>query len=766
MGKKIDITATEQAQLTSEGVSSDLAYLKANGARALPDSPTAAGWSADAIKKQLYKQAEILFAWLQKLAQSQLSLANGVDDFLEELSTTKDFGRVFNSIADAQAELEAGNIKEGTVVLISDGSDFSVYYSDGSGLSQVGQSLSAILAAISGHSTEIAAIQALFSSGKAKKAIGDGNGDEIAATYAKIANIREYVHSAWQLELAGKADLDSSGHIPAAQLPGYVDDIRVLSKPIATYGIILKRSDLTIGNIHNQNKNSEIMGQSFTMPWTTLVSKIGSDAATGLEGKVFIVFIDDENEAYPGVKAVRPHFATRWSSWSPVSGYTYYLEVDAATDIKASVLSFDKDAIYISSDNLEYRIAMYSSLYVYVDSGTGSTHFYDRVENTFAVVSKSIGLGETSSTAFPGNRGKALEDTVSALGTDMTAAQGAISDLGDSIAAAQGAINALPDLGFERIPAPTSSGTTQYCILTDDEVAKIIKGAVVISGEVCGHTNVVFFPAHDFGSEYAGMFVGTISENYINAYRIIKETKRLEMGSTAPGQGWTKRRPNIHYTANVFGIDGLTQFNGKSVPNFPSDTTKPYSLEQGVGGNLAWNEKYDYGFRVIDPPASETLTEAEVSAIMNGVKINGTFLNFVNPVFFPGHQIHPVAKMGFVEGVHNSAKMFLSLYTIDNDNHIYIARDLIEFTRGTFAIAINRVNLAWDKDAISLYRKTLPQFPSDTTKPYKLTQEETSGDLAWVEDVDPLDVPEIASAVALSTAIGTNEIVGVAGWDE
>ena len=83
MGKKIDISAASKAKLTSQGNDSDLAYLKANGARALPASPTAAGWSAEAIKKQLYKQPEILFAWIKAIGDALETLGINIDDYLD-----------------------------------------------------------------------------------------------------------------------------------------------------------------------------------------------------------------------------------------------------------------------------------------------------------------------------------------------------------------------------------------------------------------------------------------------------------------------------------------------------------------------------------------------------------------------------------------------------------------------------------------------------------------------------------------------------------
>ena len=135
MGKKIDYSETESAQLTD---SRDLAYLKANGARALPDSPTERGWSAAAIKRQLFMQPEILYAWLKKLAESQLALAQTIDSYLDALSKGKETPKVYPTLDDAKAAQASGAIVSGSLVFVA-GDDVAAYVvgSDGS-LSDIG----------------------------------------------------------------------------------------------------------------------------------------------------------------------------------------------------------------------------------------------------------------------------------------------------------------------------------------------------------------------------------------------------------------------------------------------------------------------------------------------------------------------------------------------------------------------------------------------------------------------------------------------------
>ena len=61
-----NLEAIRNSRLTDVGENSDLANLKSAGFRALPASPTANGWTADAIKKHGYMPPEMLFKWLKK----------------------------------------------------------------------------------------------------------------------------------------------------------------------------------------------------------------------------------------------------------------------------------------------------------------------------------------------------------------------------------------------------------------------------------------------------------------------------------------------------------------------------------------------------------------------------------------------------------------------------------------------------------------------------------------------------------------------------
>lgn len=75
---------------------------------------------------------------------------------------------------------------------------------------------STLTTSINGVNSKVTTLQGYFSSGIAKKATGDKNGNDITTTYIK-ASLKGAAN--------GVATLDSDGKVPSSQLPSYVDDI-------------------------------------------------------------------------------------------------------------------------------------------------------------------------------------------------------------------------------------------------------------------------------------------------------------------------------------------------------------------------------------------------------------------------------------------------------------------------------------------------------------------------------------------------------------
>lgn len=162
MGKKIDLTSTESAQLTDNTSpevlagtkKNDFSYLKSLGVRALPADPSAAGWNDESVKKQFYKQPEILFAWLKRLATSQLTLGKTIDEYLNSVAIGKETPKVFSSKELADDSFANGYIKTGSLVFVNGIDDISCYYASTT-LVKVGQSIKETLARFSSIENDV-----------------------------------------------------------------------------------------------------------------------------------------------------------------------------------------------------------------------------------------------------------------------------------------------------------------------------------------------------------------------------------------------------------------------------------------------------------------------------------------------------------------------------------------------------------------------------------------------------------------------------------
>lgn len=71
---------------------------------------------------------------------------------------------------------------------------------------------------------------------------------------------------------------------------------------------------------------------------------------------------------------------------------------------------------------------------IYVDLDTNKTYRWSG--STFVVISETLALGTTSSTAYPGDKGKKLYEDVLQLGNDLGALEGDVSNLESGVTAA------------------------------------------------------------------------------------------------------------------------------------------------------------------------------------------------------------------------------------------------------------------------------------------------------------------------------------------
>lgn len=177
-------------------------------------------------------------------------------------------------------------------------------------------------------------------------------------------------------------------------------------------------------------------------------------------------------------------------------------------------------------------------------------------------------------------------------------------------------------------------------------------------------------------------------------------------------------------------IDALGGFN----PNTNGyKLTLPDTTSWTADKEIATIDKL-FPFETILPPSSTTLTSELINKFINGVAVNGTFLSKKNSIFFPLQYIQGQNSIGFYLSTGSSGgELRIGRYIIKPTNVIYLDGDSeISFSGNT--VTISGKNVAINGSATTkIKNKTLPNYPTDTTKQYKLVQQ-VGGTLAWVED--------------------------------
>ena len=241
--------------------------------------------------------------------------------------------------------------------------------------------------------------------------------------------------------LAGKADLQG-GKVPASQLPSFVDDV---------INIGGNTGDTTRGNWHNIDSATVPVAAQSTFDSITTLSELNqlfgtSIAASGQNVRLLCYVYTDEVQPY-GTKALATTiYATVYPSGT----------VGVSTSA-ANKLTLESDKIYVCvNNNKTYRLASEST---YANGSTATAN------NPFVEISPSIALGETASTAFAGNRGKALETHAGETDAALAAQSDRIGALEDAI------IQPFELLGL---------GDGEYTFTTSSRLRQVADGEYVI----------------------------------------------------------------------------------------------------------------------------------------------------------------------------------------------------------------------------------------------------------------------------------------------
>ena len=243
--------------------------------------------------------------------------------------------------------------------------------------------------------------------------------------------------------LGGKADL-RGGKIPASQLPSFVDDVVEIGG---------NTGDATRGWWHNIDSETVPVATQSTFESITTLAELNrmfgtTISASGQNFRLLCYVYTDEVQPY-GRKATA---ATIYGAVHP-SGTA---GVNTSEETK---LTLETGKEYVSVDsNKVYRLA-HPSTYGY-SNGAATT-----AANPFVQIAKSIAIGETSGTAFAGDRGVALEQK--AIQTDEAiAAQSARTD----------ALEEAVAQPFELL----GLGDGEYTFSTDARLMQVADGEYVI----------------------------------------------------------------------------------------------------------------------------------------------------------------------------------------------------------------------------------------------------------------------------------------------
>ena len=178
--------------------------------------------------------------------------------------------------------------------------------------------------------------------------------------------VYEYINATLKGKANGLASLDSSGKVPSSQLPSYVDDV--------IEGYI--SSDI----FYDRTKTAPHSGSTIYICSNIVIpTENGGGTATNYQW-------NSSSNAFVST-----------TSSGQVAGYAYFENIAVGAP----------DEIYLAADTETSKI--------YVDLATNKTYRWSGT--TYVEISESIALGETSSTAYAGDKGKEVTDTVNLLKT-------------------------------------------------------------------------------------------------------------------------------------------------------------------------------------------------------------------------------------------------------------------------------------------------------------------------------------------------------------
>ena len=344
---------------------------------------------------------------------------------------------------------------------------------------------------------------------------------------------KSYVDSA----LSTKADL-VDGKVPASQLPAYVDDVVSVIKICGSYAELPQDHTLT----------------------PNLCICLNIDAPT-----------DEESLAILTKEQWQKGAIVKYTSGSTTKPFEWVYQSDLLTNV-----------IYITTeDNKTYRYTSWLDTALMVIAGK------------MVEISPSVALGETSSTAYPGDKGKADRDAISAIIDGGIKVYSAIHDQGGNVIDETYATKEAVDGKVDRIETSSIDGV--YGLKVENSVDPFQTDSVFnptskLTPSTCGQYVIQYKTIIGLGSDGYGTtgltynitessFTVTSASDY--AYAKVA----FRFNATA-GQKYVLRmitRPSTYGVIQYFTADGIRLGGGDVITNNEVFTVPTYDQVVAYG---------------------------------------------------------------------------------------------------------------------------------------------------------------------------------------
>ena len=303
---------------------------------------------------------------------------------------------------------------------------------------------------------------------------------------------------------------------------------------------------------------------------------------------------------------------------------------------------------------------------IYVDTSDNKTYRWSGT--AYVEISASLALGETSSTAYAGDKGKTLATKVSALGNTV----GDIPDIMligiDTIAesAADGTAVTINYQGYDRANKVELSASTEIPAATSTAAGVMSKADKAKLDGIAAGANAYSHPAGSAASKAAGLYkISTDAQSHVASATAVTKTDITALG--IPAQDTT-------YSAATTSANGLMSKEDKSKLNGIAAGANAYSHPSGSAPSKALGL-----YKISTDAQSHVASVAEVTK------------DDITKLGIPAKDTTYAVATSSADGLMSASdKEFLDYYIYNRGNYLQV--DNSDFTYSTNEVKIGHVS--------------------------------------------------------------------------